>query len=218
MRSLWPTGGLWRHRDFLKLWSAETISQFGSQVGQLALPLVAILVLDASAFEVAALGTVRVPSVHPLHAARRRLGRPAAPPTDPDRRRLRPRGAPRDRPDRVRRGRTDARRSSSSSASSSGTLQVFFDVAYQSYLPSLVEREQIIDGNSKLEISRSAAQVGGPGLGGVLVQIFTAPYAVLLDAVSFVGSGLFLLRIRKVEERRRGRDGRRSQGRACGPS
>ncbi len=81
-----------------------------------------------------------------------------------------------------------------------GTLQVFFDVAYQSYLPSIVEREQIIDGNSKLEISRSAAQVGGPGLGGVLVQVFTAPYAVLLDAFSFVGSGLFLLLIRKTEE------------------
>ncbi len=58
MRSFWPTGGLWRHPDFLKLWSAETVSQFGSQVGQLALPLVAILVLDASAFEVAALTTV----------------------------------------------------------------------------------------------------------------------------------------------------------------
>ena len=58
MRSLWPSGGLWRHGDFLKLWSAETISQFGSQVGALALPLVAILVLDASAFEVAALTTV----------------------------------------------------------------------------------------------------------------------------------------------------------------
>src|SRR5512139_3511724 len=58
MRSLWPHGGLWRHPDFLKLWSAETVSQFGTQVGQLALPLVAILVLDASAFEVAALATV----------------------------------------------------------------------------------------------------------------------------------------------------------------
>ena len=47
-----------------------------------------------------------------------------------------------------------------------GICTVFFDVAYQSYLPSLVEREQIIEGNSKLEISRSAAQIGGPGLGG----------------------------------------------------
>jgi MFS family permease len=55
---VWPTGGLWRHPDFLRLWSAQTISQFGSQVSQLALPLAAILVLDASAFEVAFLGTV----------------------------------------------------------------------------------------------------------------------------------------------------------------
>ena len=52
----WPTGGLWRHPDFLKLWSAETISQFGSQVGQLALPLVAVIVLESTPFEVAALG------------------------------------------------------------------------------------------------------------------------------------------------------------------
>ncbi len=58
MPRLWPTGGLWRHRDFLKLWSAETISQFGSQIDDLAFALVAILVLDASAFEVAVLGTV----------------------------------------------------------------------------------------------------------------------------------------------------------------
>ncbi len=56
---LWPTGGLWRNRDFLKLWSAETISQFGSQVDDIAIGLVAILVLDASAFEVALLATIQ---------------------------------------------------------------------------------------------------------------------------------------------------------------
>jgi Na+/melibiose symporter-like transporter len=80
-----------------------------------------------------------------------------------------------------------------------GTFQVFFDVAYQSYLPSLVDRDQIIEGNSKFEISRSAAQVGGPGLGGALVELFTAPYAVLIDAISFLASGTFILRIRKDE-------------------
>src|SRR4026209_2929476 len=58
MRSLWPRGGLWRHRDFLRLWTGETISQFGSQISQLAIPLTAILVLDATAFEVAAQPTV----------------------------------------------------------------------------------------------------------------------------------------------------------------
>ncbi len=55
---LWPSGELWRHADFLRLWSAQTISQFGSQISGLALPLVAILLLDASAFQVAALGVV----------------------------------------------------------------------------------------------------------------------------------------------------------------
>ena len=58
MPRLWPTGGLWRHRDFLKLWSAETISQFGAQVDDLAIGFVAIVELDASAFEVALLGAL----------------------------------------------------------------------------------------------------------------------------------------------------------------
>jgi MFS family permease len=56
-----------------------------------------------------------------------------------------------------------------------------------------------MDGNSKLEISRSASQLGGPGIGGLTVQILTAPYAVLADAISFLASGLFLLTIRTAE-------------------
>jgi MFS family permease len=199
MPRLWPSGGLWRHPDFLKLWSAETISQFGTQVSQLALPLVAILVLDASAFEVAALGTVeflpfilftlpagvwvdRLPRRPILIAGD--LGRAALLASIPV-----------------------AYLSDTLTLEQLyvvgflvGICTVFFDVAYQSYLPALVDRDQIIDGNSKLEISRSAAQVGGPGIAGVLVEIITAPYAVLVDAVSFLGSGLFLLRIRKHED------------------
>jgi MFS family permease len=194
----WPQGGLWRHGDFLKLWSAETISQFGTQVSQLALPLVAILVLEASAFEVALLGTIEflpfilftLPAGVWVDRLRRRpililgdFGRAALLASIPI-----------------------AYLADALSIWQLyvvgflvGICTVFFDVAYQSYLPSLVERDQIIDGNSKLEISRSASQVGGPGLSGGLVEIFTAPYAVLLDAVSFVGSGLFLLRIRRDE-------------------
>ncbi len=68
------------------------------------------------------------------------------------------------------------------------------------------ERE-LVDGNSKLEISRSASQMAGPGLGGILVQALTAPYAVLVDALSFLGSGLFLLGIRKHEEAPQRADG-----------
>jgi MFS family permease len=82
-----------------------------------------------------------------------------------------------------------------------GVCTVFFDVAYMSYLPALVERNAIIEGNSKLEISRSSAQIAGPGFGGLLVQIFTAPYAILADAASFLGSGAFILRIQKHEPR-----------------
>lgn len=195
----WPTGGLWRHRDFLKLWSAETISQFGTQVSNLAMPLVAILVLDASAFEVAALVTVfflpfilfTLPAGVWVDRWPRRpilvvadLGRAGLLATIPVA------------------YVTDMLTLLQLFVVGFlyGVCTVFFDVAYMSYLPSLVEREQIIEGNSKLEISRSAAQVAGPGLGGALVEIFTAPYAVLVDAVSFLGSGLFILGIRNHQE------------------
>jgi MFS family permease len=195
---LWPRGGLWRHPDFLRLWSAETISQFGSQVSALALPLVAILVLDASAFEVALLGTIEfLPFIL--------FTLPAG--VWVDRLRRRPILIAGDF------GRAVLLASIPIAYVADvltiwqlyavgflvGICTVFFDVAYQSYIPALVERDQIIDGNSKLEISRSAAQIGGPGLSGGLVELFTAPYAILLDAVSFIGSGLFLLRIRKEE-------------------
>ncbi len=196
----WPTGGLWRHADFLKLWSAETVSQFGTQVSGIAVPFVAIVVLDATTFEVAALGVVQfapfifftLPAGVWVDRWPRRpvlvvgdLGRAALLATVPVAYLT----------DTLTLGQLYA------VAFLAGVCTVFFDVAYQSYLPSLVERQQIIDGNSKLEISRSAAQVGGPGFGGALVELFTAPYAVLVDAVSYLGSGLFILRIRKPEER-----------------
>ena len=81
-----------------------------------------------------------------------------------------------------------------------GVLTVFFDVSYQSYLPSLVSREQLIEGNSKLEVSRSGAQLSGPGLAGGLVEAVTAPVAILVDAVSFFASAVFLFRIKKQEK------------------
>jgi MFS family permease len=199
MRSLWPKGGLWRHGDFLKLWAGETISMFGSQVDDLALGFVAILVLDASAFEVAVLGTLNfLPFII--------FALPAG--VWVDRLRRRP----------ILIGGDFARAALLATIPIAyaadmltlwhlyvvvflvGFCQVFFDVAYQSYLPSLVDRDQIIDGNSKLEVSRSAAQLTGPGIAGALVEIFTAPYAVLVDALSFVASGIFLLGIRKPEE------------------
>jgi MFS family permease len=196
---LWPKGGLWRHHDFLKLWSAETISQLGSNVSGLAIPLVAIITLGATPFEVALLGIVEfapfmlisLPAGVWVDRLPRRpilivgdLGRAAVLASIP--------------------------LAYAFGALTiwqlyvvgfvSGVLTVFFDVAYQSYLPSLVARDQLVEGNSKLEISRSGAQLGGPALAGVLVETLTAPVAILVDAVSFLGSGLFVLGIRKREE------------------
>jgi MFS family permease len=198
-RRLWPSGGLWRHGDFLKLWSAETISQFGTQVTQLALPLVAVITLDVSAFEVAALGVVEF-------APFLLISLPAGVWVD----RL-----PR-RPILIAGDLGRAFLLASIPVAYAfdmltiwqlyvvgffvGICTVFFDVAYQSYLPSLVEREQLVEGNSKLEISRSGAQLGGPAIAGVLVEVLRAPFAILADAISFLASGLFVLGIGKREE------------------
>ena len=191
-------GGLWRHRDFRNLWTAETVSQLGSQISQIGLPLVAIIVLKASAFEVALLGVIEfAPFIL--------ISLPAG--VWVDRLRRKPILVVSDL------GRAILLASIPVAywldaltiwqlyvvGFAVGVLTVFFDVSYQSYLPSLVSREQLIEGNSKLEISRSAAQLAGPGLGGGLVELLTAPIAVLVDAISFLASAIFLFRIRKEE-------------------
>ncbi len=189
---------LYRHADFRRLWAGQTISQFGSQVTNLALPLVAVLALHASAFRVSLLGMLAM-LPYLLFAL--------------------PAGAWVDRVARrpVLIGADAARALALGSIPLAtaiahvtfaqlcvvgfvaGTMTVFFDVAYQSYLPSLVEQNDLVDANSKLEISRSGAQIGGPGFAGLLIQWLGAPYAVAVDAVSFVWSALFLQRIRTQE-------------------
>jgi MFS family permease len=196
----WPDRGLSQHGDFLRLWGGQTISQFGTQIGQLAIPLAAILVLEASAFEVALLGTVEfLPFLLftlPAGVWVDRLPR---------------------RPILILGdvGRAAALLSIPLAYAvdaltiwhlylvgfAVGTLTVFFDVAYQSYLPSLVQRAQLVQGNSLLELSRNAAHIAGPGAGGMLVGAITAPFAIFLDAVSFVASAGLLWRIRTVEPR-----------------
>jgi Na+/melibiose symporter-like transporter len=78
-------------------------------------------------------------------------------------------------------------------------LDLFFDVAYRSYLPSLVEREDLIDANSKLTASAGVAEAGGFALSGWLVEWLTAPFAILIDAISFLASALAIAMIRKPE-------------------
>jgi MFS family permease len=193
-------GGLIRHRDFVKLWTAETISQFGTQVSLLALPVIAAVILEVSPFEFGLLATIEfLPFIL--------LSLPAG--VWVDRLRRRPILIAAD----IGRGLALLSIPIAFAMDAltiyqlyvvgfiNGCLTVFFDVAYQSYLPALVDRDDILEGNAKLEISRSAAQIAGPGVSGILIGAVTAPFAILLDAISFVVSGLFVLLIRKPEPR-----------------
>lgn len=81
-----------------------------------------------------------------------------------------------------------------------GVFSVFFDLGYQAYLPSLVAPEELVDANSKLIASSSAAEIGGPGLAGILVERITAPMAILADAFSYVVSAVGLSLIQEPEQ------------------
>jgi MFS family permease len=80
-----------------------------------------------------------------------------------------------------------------------GIATVFFDVAYQSYLPALVSRDSLVEGNAKLQASEAAAQVVGPGLGGALIGVVGAPFAIIADALSYFASAVFVALIRRPE-------------------
>ncbi len=182
----------------MKLWIGQSISEFGTPISQIAIPWIAIKTLDASAFEVAALGTVQflpfllftLPAGVWVDRLQRRsvlivgdAGRALLLATIPVAYIY----------DAVTLWQLYV------VGFLVGILTVFFDVAYQSYLPALVEREQLVEGNSKLQVTVSGAQIAGPALGGGLIQALTAPYAVLFDACSFVLSGGFTAAIRKRE-------------------
>ena len=198
MRSLRPRGGLWGHADFLKLWAAQSISEFGSQISQLAIPWLAAVGLGASPFEFSLLGVVGfLPFI--LFAL--------------------PAGV---WVDRLRRKPIlivgDAARAVLLASIPVlwvfdllhmwhllviqfvfGVFTVFFDVAYQSYLPSLIQREQLVEGNAKLQLTVSTATVAGPSAAGALIATITAPYAIVVDAVSFVISTVCMIPIRRPE-------------------
>jgi MFS family permease len=194
-----PQGGLWSHPDFVKLWTGQSISEVGSQVSQLALPWLAAVGLHASPFQFSLLGVLgfmpfilfALPAGVWVDRLRRRYILIAG----------------------------DAARAVLLIIIPIlwathelriwhllvlqfviGVFTVFFDVAYQSYLPALVEREHLIDGNSKIQLTASIAQVGGPNLSGVLIAAITAPYAIVVDAASFVVSSVFMISMRHREE------------------
>src|ERR687887_2834869 len=186
---------LWRHPDFLKLWTGQTVSELGSVVTRTAVPLVALLVLGAGPWELAVL--VIVSSAGVLL-----VGLVAGAWVDRLRR----------RPlliadDLVR----AALLFSIPAAYALGALRVeqlyvvmfleaclgaLFDAAYPAYVPTLIGRDRLIEGNSKLATSSSIAEIGGPGFAGGLVQGASAPLAILVDAGSFLVSALSLAFIR----------------------
>jgi MFS family permease len=191
-------GRLWRDGEFLKLWSGQAISEIGSQVSLLALPTVAILVLGATPFQVGLLAACE-------NLAFPVLGLVAG--VYVDRLRRRPIMIACDV------GRLLALASvpiafalnvlSMSQlyavALIAGVGTVFFDVAYQSYLPALIPRADLIEGNTKLQVTSSVAQMAGPALGGVLIQLIGPARAVAADAASFLISVVSLLWIRRPE-------------------
>lgn len=190
--------GLWHHPDFRKLWISQSISLVGSQVTMLALPLVAVLALGATP---AQMGILNAAQFLPFLLFGLLAGAWI------DRRRRRPIMVWTDLGRMVLLGSIPLAAWLGilrieylyAAAFLIGIQTVFFDVAYQSFLPSLVSRDRLIEGNARLEVSRSFAQIAGPGLGGALVQVLTAPLALVVDSISFLLSALFLWLIRAEE-------------------
>jgi len=187
--------GLWRHPDFMKLWSAQTVSVFGSQVTTVALALTAVLTLHANPLQVGLLRAVGAapPLLIALFAGvwvDRLPRRPVLVWADL--------------------GRAALLGSIPCAALLgvlgmeqlyivvflAGVLTTVFDVSHMSFVPALVEPEQLVDGNSKLQTTFSLAYVLGPGLAGSLVALVTAPFAIAVDALSFLVSALVIGLIR----------------------
>lgn len=195
----WPSGGLWRHPDFLRLWGAQIASAFGSRITRTALPIIAILSLRASPVEVAVLSALGVaPGAFVGLFAGGRVDRSAKRPLLI--------GA-----DLVRAGLILTIPAAAwlgalsmpqlyLVAAAVGAATSLFQIADNTYLPALVGPEVLLEGNAKLEATEAVAEAAGPGVAGVLIQVLTAPVAVLIDGVSYLWSALQLYGIRAREE------------------
>ncbi len=190
--------GLWRHRDFLLLWGGQAVNQIGSQVTILALPLVAIVVLRATALEVGLLSAAAT-SAYLLIAL------PAGVMADRVSKRRVMIGC--DLASAAVIGWVPAAQLAGvlalgqlyAVALLASSLSAFFLVSYTSYLPSLVDRGQLADGNGKLATTQSAALVAGPALGALLVGLAGAARAMAGDAMSFAVAAVCLVLIRGRE-------------------
>ena len=190
--------GIWNNISFRKLWIGQTISVFGSAITQVALPLTAVVTLQATPKQMGFLGTAeflpfflislfvgvlvdRLPRRPVLIWAN--IGRalllcsiPVAAVFN-----------------------TLRIEYMYFTAFCVGSLTVLFDVSYQAFLPSIAKREQLVEGNSKLQLSESIALLVGPGLAGMLVEMLTGAYTIAIDALSFIISALFIYLISTSE-------------------
>ena len=196
---------LWRDGNFLTMWSGQALAQLGSQVTELAIPVLAVLLLQASELELGFLNAAGV-------AAFLVVGLPAGAWID-----------------RMRKRHVmiwaDAVRALALAllpllwwlgalemwhlyavALVVGVATVFFDVSYQSIIPSLVRGEQIAEANGKLEATRELANIAGPAAGGWLVAVLSAPFAILATVGTYVASFVALLLTRDEEEPRAAED------------
>ncbi len=190
--------GLWRHRDFLLLWSAQGISAVGSRITRTALPMAAILVIDASAYDLGFLAVaLSLPGVLVAWFAGgwvdRHRRRPLLIATDLIRAIVLlaiPLAAMRD---------VLSLPLLYAVATVTGICTVLFNIADHVFITDLVSRKRLLDANGKREAVDAMAEISGPALGGALVALWTAPIAIAADALTFVASALLISGIRKSE-------------------
>ena len=189
---------LTRDREFLKLWTGETISVVGSQFSGVAIPILAVNLLVVSEFQ---LGIINALTLLPFPLFGLFVGVWA------DRHRKRPTMIAADVGRMIFLGLIPLSAFVHSlnvlliyaAVFAVGTLQTFFDISYQAYLPFLVKGDQLVDGNSKLETTRSAATVIGPSIAGFATQILGPPMAIAGDVLGYLGSATFLSQIKRPE-------------------
>lgn len=201
-------GRLWRHPAFMLFWSGETVSLFGTQVTLLALPLTAVLTLHATAPQ---LGLIRFVEALPYVLFTLIFGAWV------DRRRRKPVLILANAARAVFIGLVPLLAVLNVLHLSLlgllafvvGVFTVLFDVTWLAYVPTLITTDELVEANGKVATSAAAAEVAGPGLGGVLVQLLTAPVALVADALSYLVATITLIAIRAPEPAPPVREGKR---------
>ncbi|MFC5775871.1 MFS transporter [Ectobacillus antri] len=185
--------------DFSKLWVGETISMLGSQISTLAIPLTAVVFLNASPKE---MGIMQAMATLPFFLFSLFIG------VLVDNRKRRPILIMSNIASLVLLASVPLLYWLDTLTISIlvivqffiASMAVIFELTYLSYLPTLIDKDKITECNSKLEGSRAVAQIAGPSAGGLLVQIFSAPFAIIIDSLSYLFSVIFLMQIDKKEE------------------